>query len=131
MRSREHALHRQFADALRLELAPAGQLSVDSVLWFGVDHANFAGAATGARMARGIVSGPSDLMLVHHGQLHGIEVKGPGGRLSASQQDFAAALEQAGGRYAVVQTLEGLLHQLDCWSIPRARRLRLYRLSEE
>src|SRR6516162_7196483 len=53
VRVAEHPLQKQIADALRFEIAPAGKVSRDGVVWWSVDHANYAGTTPGVRCRQG------------------------------------------------------------------------------
>jgi hypothetical protein len=119
----EHAIQKQICDVLRLELAPAGKVSAAGVVWFAIDHANYAGEVPGVRIGRGIVAGLPDLFFLYRGQAFLIELKTPEGALSAAQQSVAAAALSAGARYAVATSAEEVLACLDAWQIPRRRRL--------
>jgi hypothetical protein len=114
---------RQIADALRLELAPPGKVSRDGVVWWSVDHASYAGSAPGARIGRGIVAGVPDLLVLHRGLAHMVEIKTPAGELPDPQQSVMAAVLAGGGRVGAVRDTEEMLGRLDAWGIPRARRL--------
>src|SRR6187455_1126417 len=101
----EHSLQKQVADALRLEIAPAGKLSAHGAMWFSVDHANFAGEVPGLRLTRGIVAGLPDMFVLHRGKAHLIELKGAYGMLSDAQKSVLAAATLAGVPVAVVDNL--------------------------
>jgi hypothetical protein len=115
-----HPLQRP--DALRLEIAPPGKVSRDGVAWWSVDHGAYAGTAPGVRIGRGIVSGVPDLLVLHRGIAHVVEIKTPAGELSDPQQSVAAVLA-SGGRVGVVRDADEMLGLLDAWGIPRAQRL--------
>jgi hypothetical protein len=121
----EHQLQRQMADALRLEIAPAGKVSRHGVCWYSVDHANYAGEVPGIRQGRGIVAGILDTFLLWRGQSYFIEIKTPDGVLSEAQKAVATAVLMGGGHVAVVTSLEQLLAALDTWRVPRARRVQV------
>jgi hypothetical protein len=119
----EKALHRQIADALRVELAPAGQASPLGVMWYATDAANFGGVA-GARWGRGVVAGVPDLTIIWHGIVYFIEIKTEIGRLSAAQQRFHEALRVAGAPHDVARSVHDVLALIDRYRIPRAHRIR-------
>jgi len=120
----EHAAQKQVCDVLRLELAPPGKVSAAGVVWFAIDHANYAGEVPGIRIGRGIVAGLADLFFLYRGQAFLIELKTPAGALSEAQQSIAAAVLSAAARYGVARTAAEVLALLDSWAIPRRRRLR-------
>lgn len=120
----EHPLQRQIADALRIEIAPAGRVSTHGVVWWAVDAANYGGAVPGTRMARGLCAGVADLFLLHCGKAHFIEIKTDIGVLSDAQRSVCAAVIASGGQVGVVRDAAEVMACLDEWQIPRARRIR-------
>lgn len=121
---REHPLQKQIADVLRLEIAPAGKVSRHGVVWWCVDHANYAGEVPGVRVGRGIISGVPDVLFLHLGQAYLIEVKAEDGELSEAQRSVLAAVLAASCRVAVARDAGEVLRCLDHWNIPRARRVK-------
>jgi len=121
----EHSVQAQLCRILTMELAPPGKLSRDGVVWYAIDHANYAGEIPGVRIARGIVAGILDMFLLWNGHAYFVELKTEDGRLSPEQQSVAAAVLGGGGRVGVVATAEQLLAVLDSWGIPRRRRVRV------
>lgn len=67
---------------------------------------------TGERFIRFGVPGVPDILACVKGQMLGIEVKGPSGEQSQAQKEFQTALEQAGGRYLLIRSVEELIHAL-------------------
>jgi hypothetical protein len=121
---REHPIQKQVADVLRIEIAPPGKVSRHGVVWFSIDHANYAGEVPGIRVGRGIIAGIPDTFVLHRGRAHVIEIKAEDGELSTAQQSVAAAVLAAGGRVGVARDASETLACLDQWEIPRARRVR-------
>jgi hypothetical protein len=119
----EHPLQRQMCDVLRLEIAPPGRVSADGVVWYAIDHANFAGEVPGIRISRGIVAGIPDLFLLWQGRAYLVEIKTLEGVLSEAQQSVIAAVLASGGRVGVARTVDELLVCLDGWGIPRRHRV--------
>jgi len=127
---RESQLHRQLADALRLEIAAPGYVSPHGVVWWSVDMAAYAGTAPGLRTTRGCVAGVPDMCLVWRGGAYFVEIKRPIiGELSEEQRRFALSLLICGAQLAIVDRLEQLLDALDKWGLPRHRRTKLDRPS--
>lgn len=122
---REHPLQAQIAKLLAIEIAPAGKVSKVGVVWFSIDHANYAGEVPGVRIGRGIVAGIPDTFVLYRGQTHFIELKTFDGTLSVEQQSVATAVTLAGGRVGVARSAEEVLACLDEWQIPRHRRTTL------
>lgn len=120
----EHAIQKQIADVLRLEIAPAGKVSKAGVVWYSVDVSNYAGEVPGIRVGRGIIAGIPDLIILHRGRAFHIEIKTTEGELSDHQQALATAILIAGGQVGVARDASEVLALLDEWGIPRARRVR-------
>ena len=121
---REHPLQKQIADVLRLEIAPPGKVSRHGVVWWCVDHANYAGEVPGIRIGRGIIAGIPDLLLIHLGAVFMIEIKTEDGTLSDAQRGVLCAVLAARGRVAVARDASEVIGILDYWKIPRARRVK-------
>jgi hypothetical protein len=121
---REHPIQTRIAKVLALEIAPAGKVSKNGVVWYAIDHANYAGEVPGIRISRGIVAGIADMFVLHLGRAFMIEVKAADGQLSDPQRSVAAAVFAAGGHFAVVTDEWQTLACLDQWQIPRKRRVR-------
>ena len=122
---REHPLQKQIIDCLRLEIGPPGKVSRDGVVYWSVDHANYAGEVPGIRIGRGIVAGVPDLFCLHRGRAFFIEIKAEDGQLSPAQMSVGAAIMAAGGQIGVVTSAEACLRVFDEWAIPRAGRVRI------
>jgi hypothetical protein len=121
---REHPLQKQIADVLRLEIAPPGKVSRHGVVWWCVDHANYAGEVPGIRIGRGIIAGIPDLLIIHLGAAFVIEIKTEDGTVSDAQQGVLTAVLAARGRVAVARDATEVIGILDYWKIPRARRVK-------
>jgi hypothetical protein len=121
---REHPIQKQIADVLRIEIAPAGKVSRAGVVWYSIDHANYAGEVPGVRIGRGIIAGIPDIFVLYRGRAHMIEVKPEDGELSVAQRSVAAAVLASGGRVGVARDATETLACLDEWQIPRNRRVR-------
>lgn len=119
----EHPLQKQITDVLRLEIAPPGKVSKLGVVWFAIDHANYAGEVPGIRTGRGIVAGIPDTFIMHRGLTHFIEIKAADGELSAAQRSVATAIVMGGGRVGIARSAAEVIVCLDEWRIPRNRRV--------
>ena len=64
------------------------------------------------RFMRFGANGSPDIVCVIDGQYVGIEVKGEKGKQSDSQKVFQVLLENAGGKYVLVYTLEDLIENI-------------------
>jgi hypothetical protein len=121
---REHPIQKLVADVLRIEIAPPGKVSRAGVVWWSIDHANYAGEVPGVRIGRGIIAGIPDTFVLYRGIAHLIEIKAEDGSLSVAQQSVAAAVLASGGRVGVARDATETLACIDQWQIPRNRRVR-------
>lgn len=121
---REHPLQKQIADVLRIEIAPPGKVSRYGVVWFCIDHANYAGEVPGIRVGRGIIAGIPDMLILWRGGAFLIEIKADDGTVSDAQRSVLAAALAASCHVAVARGASEVLLLLDQWRIPRAHRIR-------
>jgi hypothetical protein len=121
---REHPRQAQITKVLTIEVAPPGKVSDAGVVWYSIDHANYAGEVPGVRIGRGIVAGLLDIFVLYRGRSHMIEIKTPDGELSDPQRSVIAAVLAGGSRVAVARDWIEVLACLDEWAIPRKRRVR-------
>jgi hypothetical protein len=124
----EAELQEAVADALdMLLLAPA--------MWaaYPAGHIQLSGQAA-AKLARmGLKRGWPDVLVVHGGAVHGVELKRHGSglsrtrtvrtrrgslRIAEGQLDTFPRLEAAGMRLAVCDTVEAVLQALAAWGVP-------------
>jgi len=120
----EHPLQKQICDVLRLEVAPPGKVSPQGVVWWSIDHANYAGEVPGIRVGRGIVAGIQDTFILWSGRVYLVEIKTDTGELSLAQQSIMSACIAGGGRVGVVRNADEMLAFFDAWGIPRKQRIR-------
>lgn len=121
----EHPLQAQITKLLTIEIAPPGKVSKAGVVWFSIDHANYAGEVPGVRIGRGIVAGIPDIFVLHRGKAHFIELKTIDGEFSDEQKSVATAVIVAGGCVGAATRAEHVFGCLDEWRIPRHRRTTL------
>jgi hypothetical protein len=121
----EHPLQKQIADTLRIEIAPPGKVSKRGVVWWAIDHANYAGEVPGVRIGRGIIAGIPDTFILFVGRAYLIEIKTEDGALSDAQQSVGAAVIVGGGRLGVARNADEVLALIDAWEIPRANRIKI------
>jgi len=119
----EHPIQKQICDVLRLEIAAPGKVSKAGVVWWSIDHANYAGEVPGVRVGRGIIAGIPDTFILWRGRTHFIEIKAEDGEVSDAQCSVATAVTVAGGRVGVARDAKETLACLDEWQIPRKRRV--------
>ena len=122
---REHPIHKAIAQVLALELAPAGRVSIDGVVWFSIDLASYMGGIPHTHLERGCIPGIMDIFLLHAGRSHFAEVKATDGELSWPQRSLAAAVIASGGRVGIWRNAVDALRCLDEWRIPRKHRTAL------
>lgn len=128
VRPSETELHAAVANALDVLLLPPATWTT-----FPAGHVQLPSAAA-AKLARlGLKRGWPDLLVLHGGTLHGIELKRPGGRLSrsrvvrtrrggvrhlAGQEEVFPRLVAAGMRLAVCESVDEVLATLARWEVP-------------
>ncbi len=69
----------------------------------------------------GAIAGLPDVMILHKGNLHCLELKAEGGRATEVQLLCIAALEEAGAFTAVAVGLDRALAVLEAWQLLRGR----------
>jgi hypothetical protein len=69
----------------------------------------------------GAIAGLPDVMVLHQGRLHCMELKADGGRATEQQLLCIAALEEAGAYTAVAVGLDRALAVLESWQLLRGR----------
>jgi hypothetical protein len=111
----EFQLHVTIADVLR-------RWSLADVEWTHVPLGEHRTAATAGRLGRmGVRRGWADFQLLHaDGRVLFVEVKRPGGRLSADQERIAAHMRKAGYGFEVVDSVEGAIAVLRARGAVRA-----------
>lgn len=121
---REPALHRQIADAFRLEIGPPGRLSRLCVTWWSVDMACYGGNAPGIRTTHGCIAGIPDIQVLWRGRGYFIEVKARDGVLSPEQQAVGTTILGAEAHFGIARNDLEAIALLDRWGIPRAHVIR-------
>jgi hypothetical protein len=89
------------------------------VWWSSLENHPRSRVAGALGRARGVRSGLPDLVLVRSGKFYGLELKGPGGRLSQPQRLQHAAMREAGCEIATVFGIDAALQQLAQWKLLR------------
>ena len=120
----ESTLHQQIAGTFRLEIAPAGHISADGVVWWSQDIAAYSGTTPGLRTARGVIAGVPDMLVLYRGLAHFIEVKAPDGEFSEAQRKVSTSILLSEARYGMARSAPEALQLLDAWDIPRKRRVK-------
>jgi len=112
----EASLHRQVAAFL------ARALPRDA--WWTTFPAGGGGRVRGAQLRRaGLKAGVPDILIVHRGTAHWIELKAKKGRISDVQIATNAALVAAGCRVHVARSVDDVALSLQQWGIPLTGRL--------
>lgn len=111
----EQQLHFAVASFLHLCLDP-------QVFWTTIGHGVYAGEGRrmrGAMQRRaGQKAGVPDILIVHRGQAHWIELKAPRGRTTDAQDVVHDALQRAGCRVSIARSIDDVKEKLIEWSIP-------------
>jgi hypothetical protein len=118
---REHPRQVAIANVLTKEIARAGHVSRDGVVWFCIDIADYGGGVPAARTGRGIIAGIFDLFVLWRGRVCMIEIKADDGQLTGSQRSMAASCIAAGVNVGVARDWIEVLACLDEWGVPRKR----------
>jgi hypothetical protein len=67
----------------------------------------------------GVVAGVPDLLLIHRGQLYGLELKAGAGRLTNTQSDMHEKMRRAGAIVATAYGVDAAVTQLVAWGVLR------------
>ena len=121
----EHAEQRSMTKVLTLEIARAGHVSPQGVVWFSLDQSNSADAIPGIRVGRGICAGVPDVLFLYRGAAYWCELKSRDGMLSDPQRSMAATLLMSGCRIGVARDVGEVLACLDAWGVPRRHRVQV------
>lgn len=73
--------------------------------------------AAAALKASGLTAGVPDLLILKSGNLHALELKAPGGRLTPSQRLVMDRMEECGAQVAVAHSIDEALVTLEFWGI--------------
>jgi hypothetical protein len=116
-RLREHPTLKEIADTLTLEIAPAGRISRDGVVWWSIDKADYGVVNPGAP------TGVPEVYILWIGSAYYIDIGTDGARSvpSAVQRSGRAGFLIEGAARSAVEVLA----LLDEWAIPRSRRTRI------
>jgi len=74
-------------------------------------------AEAGIFKAIGVVAGTPDVIAIHRGAVHALELKSLRGRVTPVQKATMDAMQVAGARVAVAYTLDEALTTLEYWGI--------------
>lgn len=110
----EHGLQQTCAVFLARALPP-------DATWTSIDPATdqrMSVVAGARRKARGIRPSWPDMQIIYRGQFFGIELKIGAGKQTEGQILMQVEICNAGGRYAVCRSVEGVETQIIAWGIP-------------
>ena len=90
--------------------------------WCHVPNGGFRRKTEAAILAGlGLRKGAPDLLLIHQGNVYGLELKRIGGRPSEDQLACLAAMEAAGAFTAIAEGLDRAIAVLESWGLLRGR----------
>jgi hypothetical protein len=121
----EHAEQRTINKVLTMEIAPAGHVSREGVVWFSLDQSNSHDAVPAIRVGRGICAGVPDVLFLFQGRSYWCELKSRDGVVSDPQRSMAASLLLSGCRIGIACDSDDVLRCLDEWNIPRKRLIKV------
>lgn len=92
-----------------------------SLLWWHTPQGAHYSSPVQGRIMKGLgtLKGVSDLLLLHQGKFHAIELKACGAKPSKEQEAFLLAIEKAGGYAAVADNADLALEVLEGWGLLR------------
>ena len=105
--------------ALQRAVARYLELALPREAWFTAFPAGGGGKVRGAILkGMGLKPGVPDLLILHHGELYGIELKASGGRLSPEQGECHRSMARAGCQgIAVCKSVDDVAVVLREWRI--------------
>jgi hypothetical protein len=110
----EQDIHRAVIGHLKLRAMPG------LVYWHAPMGMHAGSKVQGAIMkGLGARAGVCDLILVHRGNVYGLELKAEGGRVTEPQIEFMQDLDRAGGFTAVATGIDQALNTLEAWQLIR------------
>lgn len=112
---REGPVHRSILQLLDLSLPG------DAIYHHSPNELDMAGAEAAKQIAKarklGTKAGWTDIEIVWQGRFYGVEIKAPGGRVSAVQAEMHDALRRAGASVAVVSSVKEMEDTLLSWGM--------------
>lgn len=115
MQRPEQALQKAIAQFLAVALAPAPV----GPFWTAINPIpSKTKAVAGLSKAMGLRAGVPDLLLIHRGRAHFVEVKAGSGRESVAQKRAAEELRHHGATYHVCRSLDDMASILTAIDVP-------------
>ena len=116
-RIREDDIEKQIRDFLKVALP-------SEVICFHIPNGSQLGARQVWQMKNaGMVAGIPDRCFLYRGRAYFIEVKGPRGRLTESQEAMFPKIRECGCPVAVCRSADDVQKALDSWGIPLRSRM--------
>jgi VRR-NUC domain len=92
--------------------------ALDGVLWFAVPNGGIRDGKTASILRlTGVRPGIPDILLLHRGRLHGLELKTARGKISEEQQTMLADMTTAGARVYVAYGYAEVVDILVLWGL--------------
>jgi hypothetical protein len=115
MQRAEQLIHQAVVTHLRLRGAPG-------LVFFHVPNAVHVKGRRGRvqggiAKSLGVRAGVSDIVALHRGKFHALEIKGPGGRATPAQISFIHDVRAQGGEGTVANGIDEALHTLESWGL--------------
>jgi hypothetical protein len=113
MRRREESIQRAILQHLRVR-------GVRGLVFFHVPNGGQRNKVEAAIFkGLGVQPGVSDLILLHAGTFHALELKGEGGKQTNAQRRFQSDVVAAGGLAATCEGVDSAVRQLESWRLLR------------
>ena len=116
MKRPEQAIHQAVVSHLNLRSEPR------VFFWHTPNEGKRGWVNAAALKAMGMTAGVPDLLILKAGQLHALELKAPGGRLTPSQRGIMERMMECGALVAVAHSIDEALVTLEFWGILKRSR---------
>jgi hypothetical protein len=111
MKRPEQAIHQAVVAHLNMRAEPR------VFFWHTPNEGKRGWVNAAALKAMGMTAGVPDLLILKAGQLHALELKAPGGRLTPSQRGVIQRMIDCGAQASVAHSLDEALVTLEFWGI--------------
>lgn len=111
MKRPEQAIHKAVVSHLNMRAEPR------VFFWHTPNEGKRGWVNAAALKAMGMIAGVPDLLILHQGRIHALELKAPGGRLTPSQRLVMERMRDCGASVAAAFSLDEALVTLECWGI--------------
>lgn len=113
MKRPEQAIHKAVVAHLNMRSEPG------VFFWHTPNEGKRGWVNAAALKAMGMTAGVPDLLILKAGQLHALELKAPGGRLTPSQRAIMERMMECGALVAVARSVDEALVTLEFWGVLR------------